>query len=356
MKDEILNEFDRNRNIYDKCSTTIKQLLTHLISEKKVKVLDITSRVKSKESLSEKIDLKQKYQNIKDITDICGFRIVTYLEKDVDAVADIIKNEFLLDMKNSKLEKTSSNPEVFGYKSLHFICQISDSRASLSEYKTFKDQKFEIQLRSILQHSWAEIEHDLGYKLTYTIPKHLRRRFSRVSSLLEWADEEFNFLENEIKQYRESIEEIANDYNSEIDREIMTYYISKDRDYIELNESIRQLIGAEFVRGGSGIPEVIDTEIYWLREFEILSLPNLKECLRKNKDKILEFAEKWISKTDMSPPSLWPTVGLFYINYILLMNSGYDIEKYFNKRSLNVIGIDGEIAIQRYMRIKEELS
>lgn len=356
MKEEILKEFDKNKITYDDCSSKIKQLLRHFILEKGVKVLDVTSRVKSRESLSEKIDLKEKYQSIKDITDICGFRIVTYLEKDVDAISEIIRSEFIVDLKNSKLEKISQNPEVFGYKSLHYICQISDSRAILSEYKTFKDLKFEIQLRSILQHSWAEIEHDLGYKLTYTIPKHLRRRFSRVSSLLEWADEEFNFLEKEIKQYRETLEEKVNDYNDEIDREIIAYYITKDKDYRDLSESIKQLIGSSLVRKGPGAAEAIDIEIFWLREFKILSLAQLKGSIEGNKDKILRFAEQWIGRKDSPPPSVGPTIGLFYLNYVLLMNNNYDVEKYFRERILNVVEIDGEIAIQRYLRIKKELS
>lgn len=356
MKEEIIKEFDINKNAYDDCSIKIKQLLKSFIVEKGIKVLDVTSRVKSRESLSEKIDRKQKYQNIKDITDICGFRIVTYLEKDVDAISEIIRSEFLIDLKNSKLEKISPDPEVFGYKSLHFICQISDSRASLLEYKIFKDMKFEIQLRSILQHSWAEIEHDLGYKLTYTIPKHLRRKFSRVASLLEWADEEFNFLEKEIKQYRKTLEEEATDYDDEIDREIIAHYITKDEDYIDLSESIKQLIGSSSIRKGPGAAEAIDLEIYWLREFKILSIVQLKESLKNNKDKILRFAEKWIGQMEPPPSSIGPTIGLFYLNYILLMNSNYDVEKYFHERVLNVTEIDGEIAIQRYSRIKNEIS
>lgn len=67
---------------------------------------------------------------------------------------------------------------------------INEQRTNLKEFEIFKDKKFEVQVRSILQHAWAEIEHDLGYK-NDNVPKNVLRDFSRISSLLEMADMEF---------------------------------------------------------------------------------------------------------------------------------------------------------------------
>ena len=64
-------------------------------------------------------------------------------------------------------------------------------RMVLRENKAFEGLKCEIQIRSVLQHAWAEIEHDLGYKSELTIPKEVRRSFSRLAGLLELGDKEF---------------------------------------------------------------------------------------------------------------------------------------------------------------------
>ena len=61
-----------------------------------------------------------------------------------------------------------------------------------------------------MQHIWAEIEHDIGYKSTYGVPRDIRRTFSKVASLLEVADDEFLIIRDEMSGY-------VNDINSKID-------------------------------------------------------------------------------------------------------------------------------------------
>ena len=65
-------------------------------------------------------------------------------------------------------------------------------------FRDYADFKVEIQIRTILMHAWAEIEHRLAYKKQAHIPSHLRRKFSRISAKLEEADEQFEELIQEI--------------------------------------------------------------------------------------------------------------------------------------------------------------
>jgi hypothetical protein len=62
----------------------------------------------------------------------------------------------------------------------------------LVEYSTHTGVQFEVQIRSTLQHAWAEIEHDRGYKSEVEVARAVRRRFSRLAGLLELADYEFD--------------------------------------------------------------------------------------------------------------------------------------------------------------------
>ena len=66
---------------------------------------------------------------------------------------------------------------------------------------------FEIQIRTILQHAWAEINHDRNYKLTGILPDHIRRRFQLLSAVLELADKEFDTLAKEVDIYRNNVNE-----------------------------------------------------------------------------------------------------------------------------------------------------
>jgi ppGpp synthetase/RelA/SpoT-type nucleotidyltranferase len=65
-----------------------------------------------------------------------------------------------------ELEDKSRNlgTNRIGYRTIHLVVSLSNTRTILPEYSEFDDLKFEIQLRTILEHAWAEIEHDRNYK------------------------------------------------------------------------------------------------------------------------------------------------------------------------------------------------
>ena len=98
------------------------------------------------------------------MTDITGVRVITYFADQVDEIAKVMEGEFNIDIKNSIDKRDILDPDRFGYLSLHYvIVSLSSARCALAEYRSFSELKAEVQVRSILQHAWAEIEHDLGY-------------------------------------------------------------------------------------------------------------------------------------------------------------------------------------------------
>ena len=60
--------------------------------------------------------------------------------------------------------------------------------------------KLEIQIRSILQHAWAEIEHDLCYKNSTPLPRKIKRRMYRLAGVLELADKEFSAVKYDLNR------------------------------------------------------------------------------------------------------------------------------------------------------------
>jgi putative GTP pyrophosphokinase len=168
-----------------------EDLIRRLLKDR-VQFHSISHRIKSKPSTRQKlITGASKYTGIQALTDLLGVRIITYYSDEVDAVATIVEKEFSVDKKNSVDKRALLDPDRFGYLSLHYIVQLRKDRSQLAEYASFSELKFEIQIRSILQHAWAEIEHDLGYKSEAAIPRDIQRRFSRLAGLLEVADDEF---------------------------------------------------------------------------------------------------------------------------------------------------------------------
>jgi ppGpp synthetase/RelA/SpoT-type nucleotidyltranferase len=176
----------------------LERLIQVLLEAGGIRVHSVTSRVKSKNSVMRKLERPGKERDINSLTDLLGVRIITYFRDEVDAVAKLIEREFLIDPENSIDKRNVLDPDRFGYLSLHHIAQLNQTRSALAEYRSYKDIRFELQIRSILQHAWAEIEHDLGYKTEAAVPRTVRRRFSRLAGLLELADDEFLGIRGEL--------------------------------------------------------------------------------------------------------------------------------------------------------------
>jgi putative GTP pyrophosphokinase len=157
----------------------------------------VAFRVKSRASLAGKLARPDRtYARLWDVTDLFGLRVIVFFEDSVDRVARIIESELAIDYTHSVDKRRQRDAVGFGYRSLHYVCGFGGAGALPAE------ARFEIQLRTALQHAWAEIEHDLGYKAEDRIPAAARRRFSRVASLLELADSEFVAVREDLERYR----------------------------------------------------------------------------------------------------------------------------------------------------------
>lgn len=199
---EWVEVYRSQQGLYDLFGRTLHALLSQILQERSIAIHSITYRVKELALLEEKLTRPGKnYEQLDDVTDLLGLRIITYFADDVDQVMAIIDQEMEVDVERSVDKRPLNDPDRFGYASVHRICKLPDMRTQLTEYRPFTGLRCEIQIRSILQHAWAEVEHDLGYKAVRGIPVHLRRRFSMLAGLLELADDQFMRLRDELTQY-----------------------------------------------------------------------------------------------------------------------------------------------------------
>ena len=159
----------------------------------------IDSRVKSYESLEGKLRLKgSKYHSLADITDIMGVRVITYYVDDVDRVASLVERLFTVDWENSVDKRKLLEIDSFGYLSLHYICSTPSF-----------PYRFEVQMRTLLPHAWANMDHDTGYKSGVEIPSRYLRSMSRMAGLLELVDEEFSKIHVELADYRRRVQALV---------------------------------------------------------------------------------------------------------------------------------------------------
>src|SRR5439155_19155749 len=91
-------------------------------------------------------------------------------------------------------KRTELGLKEFGYQSVHVIARVRSSSPNLGWFREVGPDWFEIQVRSILQHSWAEIEHEVVYKSGVAYPQSFKRAFSALAGTLEILDKQFESL------------------------------------------------------------------------------------------------------------------------------------------------------------------
>jgi ppGpp synthetase/RelA/SpoT-type nucleotidyltranferase len=170
----------------------------------------VTSRAKSLVSFAEKIIRPGKHyaDPLGEVTDLCGVRVIVHTLRDVVRVGEAIKAEksFHVVAQHSEDKRDRLlRDDRFGYLSVHYVVARPGSPGEL---------RAEIQVRTVLQHAWADVEHELCYKNRFRLPVELRREFGRLAAILEDADEDFQRLQNEMDRY-------AADYLAYMDRETL---------------------------------------------------------------------------------------------------------------------------------------
>lgn len=319
--DRILSAYDEGKSSYFDLAEKVSALLKTIIGEAGVVLHSATFRCKDRQSLARKIGMPGKsYKSLYDITDIAGIRLTTYFADDVDRVADIIRNEFLIDDDSSVDKRVQSDPDRFGYLSLHYIAKLSDSRVELIEYRRFGGLRFEIQIRSILQHAWAEIEHDLGYKSVSGIPAEVKRRFARVSGLLELADSEFCAIRDQLESYEKSLPALlqADKDTRALDLPTLKLLVGSDPDLVALDQAVVDGAGATLEPSdGFIVSWTIDRLVY----LGVDSIGRLKELAKKHTEDVKGFSSYWTGH-ELGAVDLG--IGIFYLCYVLVWSSGND--------------------------------
>jgi ppGpp synthetase/RelA/SpoT-type nucleotidyltranferase len=188
----------------ESAAKTAERLVSDILVESGLENHQVTSRVKSIASIRSKLRRKNYSNPDIQLTDKIGVRIITFYGSDVSLAEKALRDEFTINKKHSHDKRFLLGLKEFGYRSVHLIAQVKGSRARSPQYADLRGIWFEIQVRSILEHAWAEIEHEVIYKSGIRYPKPTIRRFAAIAGSLEILDREFSEIRKERKELIET--------------------------------------------------------------------------------------------------------------------------------------------------------
>lgn len=203
----------RLQSFYADLAEVVARILRESLKRRNIKIHSVQARAKDPASFARKAGTPSevdpnapKYSDpISQITDLAGVRIITHFLGTLGDVDTLISEEFEIAEKSNKgLELIKE--DRFGYQSIHYLVRIKKDRTGLAEYEPFAGAIVELQVRTILQHAWAEIEHDIQYKSSETIPTEIRRRFMALAGMLEIADREFQAIDDADRELEQNAE------------------------------------------------------------------------------------------------------------------------------------------------------
>ena len=161
----------------------------------------VTARVKEWRSLRSKSRKRRPDGMLmyphpwQDIHDLIGVRVTTYHSTEIPRIIEALTEVFEVRRSVDKTAQTRVSGS-FGYGSHHLILRVPPARVA-PVLQAYAEQEFEVQIRTVLQHAWAEFEHDIRYKRrgnTGKLAPEVDRAFTLAAGLIELADQQFDLI------------------------------------------------------------------------------------------------------------------------------------------------------------------
>jgi ppGpp synthetase/RelA/SpoT-type nucleotidyltranferase len=248
-----VDEYKKRYKNYQLYADVLEQVL-NLAAKKYAPLAIVQTRPKSIASFAEKCQRKKAKYNepVNQFTDLCGGRVIVSTADEVRAMSEFIEQHFLIDEENSIDVSQRLKPTEFGYRSVHYIISfksgIFPSRdinvkvpPLLFDDKKFPNRRAEVQIRTVLEHAWADMAHDLAFKSSFQIPKKWQREFAAVAAVLEGADKTFSEIQQGLRVYAASYGAYMTDEQMRDKIKLLEIILEYDLGNVELASRIGKL-------------------------------------------------------------------------------------------------------------------
>lgn len=197
---EQIEAYTKQYPEYEKYANALKRVLRKSC-EASLPEAFVQARPKSIPSFAEKCARKfDKYPDaVNQLTDLCGARLIVQTLEQVEAAKAFIRANFIIVEEDDKATLLST--DKFGYRDLHFIIQFRPDRPfdlSAEEIKAIGGRKAELQVRTWVQHAWADTLHDRMYKTPLRLSAEIKRTGNLLAAVMEEGDRGFDHLANEL--------------------------------------------------------------------------------------------------------------------------------------------------------------
>lgn len=274
-------DYRANTSRYELLKGEVEFALNRELEARDIKTHSVTARVKTEESLADKVERKEYEKPLVDAEDIVGARVVVLFLSDLPRAEDAIRGLFDVLGTEDKIE--AQDPSSFGYMSRHYTARIKTEHTG-PRYDSIRDIVFEVQLRTILMDAWANVSHYLAYKGDASIPEELRRDFYALSGLFYVADKHFEMFFSQ-----------ALDVQHEVSREIRE---GAPQPVLLNLDTLAALLRARLGSRTESSREHISALLEELLELGYRSTADVDALLAETRDQVIDYERKTHGSSD----------------------------------------------------------
>ena len=187
-----IDRYTRERPRYEAFAKALEEALSRIVARHAPKAI-VQARAKTVASFAEKAVRKagRLSDPVSQLRDLCGARVIAHTQAEVDLISDAIQAELDIDWAESDDTRLRLGSGEFGYRSVHYCVRL---RPSPDVPEAASGLWGEVQVRTLLQHAWADISHDRLYKTDLLVPEQWRRTAARLAAVIEDVDSSFQAL------------------------------------------------------------------------------------------------------------------------------------------------------------------
>ncbi len=183
-----------------------------------------SQRLKALPSALGKIARKTYTDPINEMDDLVGVRVVVLLSEDLEKVVQSVEcaDKWIYDKARDPDAEVARDPNRFDYRSVHYVLSTHQD-LDVEGCQVPRGTRCELQVRTILQHAYAEVTHDNVYKSPWSTPTKAARYLASSSALIETTEhlfgETMGILEEESRARGQFLDDLAGIYLDRIGKQ-----------------------------------------------------------------------------------------------------------------------------------------
>lgn len=232
-----LDWYDRTRSAHESLRDELLKEVPTYLRASGLKHFRVESRVKGRSSYEAKL----RKNPVRQVEDVVGLRILVFFRSDIPWAQQVMWNMLVLD-EGSYVDKGDLLSDAgFGYRSIQFVGRTKIGGFGVDQHPIWdaisnSGTKVEVQIRTMLEHAWAEVDHGIRYKATERATGEIDRQFALTAALLEQADSNLDDVREKLHLGLSNSSDVA--FSNDLVGWDAERFVQSDRESLALDKTI----------------------------------------------------------------------------------------------------------------------